>query len=807
LFDSDIADDLATNIKNQIEEGKTDGIINLMKQVEAKTDIKFKMSDRDAHAIMDDMVNSSKTDGTNIIYNDKGSIGLKQSDISITKKRRNLEEWERQLMGEHTNPYVNFMKTTVKMASYAEKIKFEAELLATGLGHTLTENKGRWTTAQITAGQSVTLNGKWTTPEMHALMFGPEKNVWDVLSTKKAKEGKARTSADENALMQTIRFANAWTKASLTISKDDAQSRNFIGAALNLMWTGHLPRGMFNAIAVTTHDFTTAQKVAGSFMNPLFALAYAGAAIRMKTGKLNKEDIRNQMEEMVRLRLLDESIEANTIDSIVEGIYANDKSIKNIGKRGLKGYIETFSKPYQATDAIFKKIQFDREMKNLTNAKLVKEVRLNSEGNIDSRGKLTVVPLTVEEIKEKAATLVRTEQPTYSESPEYLKAVSKNLVVAPFVMFQAQVYRTRYNTLVNSRKLIRDAAEQESLGNTEGAKTLRNMSQKRYLGMAAMLSMTPVAAALSRALTEWSDDDDDKFSQLMPSYNKNQSRIYLSDNKKKPYFMDMSFIDPNSQFHKMWVAAGREDDMFDKMIAASGEFFNPFASEEIFFKRVQESWFNENGYGREIVPEGSTWGKHIAGRAAHASEVLIPGWVNTGKNLYKGLFGDSDVKSGKKHDWKDVLINSAFGLKAKGYDLSIAYSYKKTGLKVNIEEAVDSYKKGLGPKGNRWANSLETTENIIAEKIRILSADYKAMIDLGYSDQEIESAYKWKTPEGKEKEDYLGLKLLEHAKNDDPPKVDPETGKLLLYKAKSKKKPPYGKGISKPSRKKPSYGK
>ena len=96
--------------------------------------------------------------------------------------------------------------------------------------------------------------------------------------------------------------------------------------------------------------------------------------------------------------------------------------------------MKTVSKPYQASDAIFKIMQFKAEIKDLKAA---------YKSKLDS-GQMTDV-----DIKEMAADIVRSEQPTYSKTSLAMKKLSRAPLFGSFVMFQSQMWKTR-GALVNN---------------------------------------------------------------------------------------------------------------------------------------------------------------------------------------------------------------------------------------------------------------------------------------------------------------------------------------------------------------------
>jgi hypothetical protein len=745
-----------------------EGSISLSESTEPKIPMDFSMSHAELLEKMRDMVNEASASETSLVFTSKEGVGVRAPDLNALKKKGELAPWIRRLYGEYRDPEVNYMRTTVIMASLLEKTKFEHELLKTGLGSLITKNRTNLNTAQIKAGQSSgALKNLWVNPEMHAMMFSGRKSLWSIFGKKATLEGtQSKSGKSKHAGEVVFDFVNAQTKANLTIFKDDSQSRNFLGAAWNLWQTGHLPIGLLDAIAVNTHDFTKSQKVFGSIMSPLFGIAYISSAVAGKTGAVQKAEIREQMEEMVKYRLMDESVEASLISELVDGIYTSEANTSRWRKgkskfaKGYKSYVDTFAKPYQATDAIFKKIQFDREVKNLTKA-----------GLVDQKG----VPLTTEQIKQMAADLVRSEQPTYSESPEILQAMSRNIFMSPFINFTAQVYRTRVNIVSNTHRMRVMATEQEALGNEKGAKVLRGMTRKRFAGYVTGFLSTMLSSALSMYATGRGEDDDEALSWLMPDYNKHQSRIYTNSDKKNPSFIDMSFVDPNSSFYKIAIASMREDNLLDGIYAGGAQFFDPFVSEEVFASQVKEAIFNKNSYGGTVT-NASGW-KGFFGGLAHVAKTQIPGYVNSGMKITQSALGAEREDSGLANSWQNEVLNSVIGIKIKKYKTEKTYTYAKKAVNEELLRISSSYKTYL--RDWKKGDSEEKSNENLAIATKKIAHWYKGMKTLGWTDHQIENdIYRWDKEDGSKGVDHAGLKLLEHAKQGIPPKINPEKGTI-----------------------------
>ena len=636
-------------------------------------------------------------------------MGIGSLETSVLKKRGEIEEPIRVLLGEFVDPRVNFMNSVFKMASLLEKGKFENDLFKAGRNTFFTTERTASNTKAVTKEDTRTLAGKgpfgvgektyYTTPEIYELLYAKPKTF-------------------ESPTMQSLIMLNGLTKAALTIGKDDSQARNFWGAALNLTATGRLPFYLGTAAQVSFADATKAQQVMSLMSTPLAVTL--GSAIAINNAKGKKKKTRDYIRELhvdaVRYGLIGEALDTGIIQDLINSVESakNPNSLFEKVKSAQKKHFELFSKPYQATDEMFKFSQWVQEINDF---------------------KKIYPDKTLEEIKAITAEKVRRMQPTYSLSSAALKALSKTPAAGSFVMFTAQMWKTRM-------AIIKEAAAEIKEGQRTNNPKLKRLGQKRIAGLLLSSLAIPAAAATLKYRMGWDDDEDKALARLLPSYETNNSRFYFSSDKKNPVYMDLAFIDPSSQFHKMAIAAMRGEDLSEKFGDFLKEGYDPFLSPEIFTQRLIELSQNRDQYGRAIAQEHYSDARKIGAKMWHGLEMLLPGYSKTAVNLYKGAIG-YQTDYGKVYNLTNELLNSRVGVKTKKRNVAKIAKSRFLNFYSTMNEARKEYKKTIGKKDDPFAlysseELLEQANRANAEAFEEIQKDVDALITLGYSKKEIE---------------------------------------------------------------------
>jgi hypothetical protein len=701
-----------------------------------------RLTTNDIKIILDEIISTSDDIGKTM--GSMTSMGTDKFASSVLKKRKTDTELDpviRKLMGEYFSPEINYVKSIAKVAQLYEKSKVELELANQGNGFYFNKKKMSPDWIKIKANDSYILSkqGFYAHPDVYKALFTKPKQTQSTMG---------------NALMA----MNGMAKASLTIMKDDSQARNFWGAWMNLIATGNIvmPLGgksLYDATLTATADFKNQHQIVGQIMSTPLMIAMQGGHIwnNMQGEKSRtKEDFTKQFLEAVEYNLIEQSVEGGIIKDIAERMYddavgnANYDSLKKKFSKGFQETMDSFSKPYQATDSIFKIIQWKKEQARFKKAYAYKV----------EKGEMTKEEFD-KFVKKKAAEMVRREQPTYSKTSLAMKALSRQPLIGSFVMFQSQMWKTR-GALVGSIYNLQKEARAET--NPEAKKELNKMAIRKSAGLLTSLSITPILSAITMAMMDIGGDEDEAISSLLPYYLKNAKRLYLNSDVKNPHYLDLQFIDPSSTFHKPVMALMRGD-----VGEAVEEIVMPFIGEEIQARAIFEVLWNEDAYGQQIYNPQDSWVSQASKVFGHSTENMIPGFLKSIDKMYKGGTGFVTSYGAKYHLW-DEVINSRLGVKAKSKEMDRAYQSKLRSLREEHKEAkklytdvfndinaTDSDKKAALKQANYSADA-------IFEQMR---ESYVAMEKLGFNKGDIRKlTSNWKPKKGEDKGGYLLSKWL-----------------------------------------------
>ena len=331
----------------------------------------------------------------------EGKLGSK--DLSILKKRKDIAPEILALMGEYTDPRINFVKTSTKLSRLLFNHRFLEEVKLKGEqdGFLFTaDNAPTEAYVQIAPDSSDAmnpLNGLYTTPEL-AQGF---KDVMDLGS--------------EEGFWRAYRQLNSMVKYGKTVIAPTTMARNFMSASLFTVANGH------------------------------FNWSKAGQSLRSLDGYFNSKegDATAYLREIKRLGVVYDSPYAGELTKALED-FSNASELDSrvavadgVGekvKKGLASGTNFFAKFYQYGDDFWKIIGFENMV----------DVLMENKG------------LTREQAMPLAAERIRDTYPTYSLIGKGVQELRKFPLVGTFVSFPAEIIRTSFNMF---RYLKQDMAD------------------------------------------------------------------------------------------------------------------------------------------------------------------------------------------------------------------------------------------------------------------------------------------------------------------------------------------------------------
>lgn len=315
-----------------------------------------------------------------------GKLGEK--DLGILKKRKDIAPEIRALMGEYTDPLLNYARSITKMAHFINKSKFLAEVKDVGMNNFLFEKSTEIHFREIAAEGSRTmapLNGLYTTPEIA-----------------EAFENIGKTTELPSYLRHYMKI-NGIAKLSKTVFSYMTHVRNLIGNTGFAVMNGHWRAGKFtDAIKTTINNLAT----------------------------LDNQEFREKYKHYLELNIVGESTRAGELQDIIKDATQKGNNFDNITDNRaiqlVKSGMKLVNDLYMTEDDVWKIYAFENEM---------------------SRYKKAFPEMPKEELETKVAEIVRNTYPTYSLVPEVIKKIRRFPLAGTFVSFPAEVIRTTYNTV------------------------------------------------------------------------------------------------------------------------------------------------------------------------------------------------------------------------------------------------------------------------------------------------------------------------------------------------------------------------
>lgn len=656
-----------------------------------KHGIAFPMGNSQVESIIAEITESGNMD--NAVGSKKISEGQKINDKILTP-RKNIEPEIRDLMGQYTDPRINIEKTLVNMATKAEKDRFFKKFLDEGRGSIFPDQPNKRTkhhTKKIPKERGGPLGEFYTTPEVYNFLF--------------------EQTTSPGALERFFIAFSGIVKANFTVYRGASQTRNAWGAMMNLGATSFDPRrfGKLNeALKIASQNFEKGDKWAAYLSTPV---AVGALFNRKNFGNKGDQYFRDMYREVAEQGLFEGDIESAQVTQMSK-MWANSGSgVINKGKEAISKATEAPAKVYQLSDQVPKVAQYIIEKEDYMNA-----------------------GFSEEEAKRIAGNIVKNTQPHYTRAPKIFKALSKFPLAGSFVMFRAEMYRTRANLFEQARKEI-----------NSGNEVLRKKGKLRMAGLATSSLVSMGAHVASKMMAGVGDEEDEAFRKLMPDYSDNNAFVYLDGDMTAPEYLDLTFIDPNSGFTNATLAAVRQGlSPYERVKEVSDELVGEFMSPEIAIRNISQIIYNEDNYGRPIYYKTDTWQQETLKKLQHGAKVFVPGELRDMYTIVQSLAQPD--QGGYNLSFTQEVMNRFLGIKLKERDPQRNAEYRLKDYAELMYGARNIYDKGSGinPLGMRIAGyDPKTPEAKKAAKERIdeyfkeMQEVRDAAIDLGYSKEHL----------------------------------------------------------------------
>lgn len=645
----------------------------------------------------------------------KGSK-LGSKDLSTLKERKEIPEQIRMLMGEYSDPAMNYARTVLNIASLAARHQFLTQVKEAGMGKFFFEKndsqRPKGFDTEIAAEGSDTmspLNGLMTTPEI-AEAFG-------IYEGQKGKDSFIKQA------FKVYYKAMALVKHLKTIESVSTHMKNVFSNFGFVGLNGHSLVEIGNAIKVVAQDLKTMSKPE----------IEAKIDEYIKAGVMRQGAGINEIKDMFKDADMDDFLERRLSMRKPKGVMGKIKQA--ISSRGSK-LIRFAEDLYQAEDDIFKIAAYETEMNRYADA-------------LYDKSKDQLTDKERKEVSDIAVNNVKNTYPTSSRIPEGIKQLRKfPLFIGSFISFQAESYRTAYNTIQLAKdELSSDNEKIRKIGARRVAGASAYLTAKTailsYLGYAAGTGIGGLLGALF-------DDDDEKKKEkdvrnFLPPWSKNSDLIILKAADGEIEYIDFSASDPHGGINKALNALLKGEDMVDSFKQSMLELVGQFQGPDILTNLAFQLNNNENDFGKPIYNEEDSRANKIEKVLEYVSKVVEPGTatsirkaVRSEQSLGQIAFGEATGLKIRKVNVKDQFVYKLPEFDESFKDIRNIYNseYYKS---VKLSEDPKATSKDIQDQNKKTADALIEANQKYAAKAKELmdlinsankfGVDYDELID------------------------------------------------------------------------------
>lgn len=607
-------------------------------------------SDADIRDMIDEMLDRDKSP---LVSGRR--LGAK--DLSITKARKDIAPEIRALLGEYDDPLVNYTRSVTKMAYLAANHEFLTDVRLMGMG-TLFFEKGD-------LNRPADFNKVFSSDTDKAM--APLNGLMTSEAIRDAFQQTLGKAAEASFLMRWYMKAVVATKYSKTVLSPVTQVRNFISNANFALQNGHM-----NLLKLSDATKTTKEALRAELPAVLRSAISSDAAWQ------------ERYKHYVSLGVVDESVQAGELRSAISDATRNiptEVANSPLYQLGSKAF-STVEAVYQASDNFWKVFAFENERARYKKAWE------------DSGKKFSDAVLD-----QTCAKIVRDTYPTYSMTPEAVKQLRKNPIIAPFVSFAAESWRTYFKTAVLAKSEIQDPA-------------LRAIGATRAAGLAAATALPFALAYASRFLIGASGDDDDDLRFFLPPWSKNSYIFWLWKNSGNIGWLDAGAFFPNATLFKPVMAYMQGEDWKESLYLAAKEFMTPYIGEELFAEKLIDLKRNQTSTGSQVYNSEAPVQDQIAAGIGHLWTAFEPGILSSLNRIRKAY--DGTVEKGRTYNLRDEILAPLTGIRFQATDIANALGHNAYRYDERLDKSTSIFTRSF---------STESTQDPTAVKAAYIKAN------------------------------------------------------------------------------------
>ena len=572
------------------------------------------------------------------------SYGLSKN-LSMLKKRQEIPDEIRYLLGEITDPSIRYAMTMQKLINLRVNNRTLQNLRDQGLKAGLFFDYPAPNTIQFAAEGSKVLeplNGIYMPKDVASQMMNFD------------------AAANSDAAYRTFARLNAWIKKAKTVYSIKSQVRNFI---FNIPI--QIQNGNFSFLSGVGKTVRMIQSDYG--FGPDTPAIRSSLRRAIKLGVVNNSKF-NEMEALMR----DANLDNNSIDNFIERYFSkiNPKFAK-FGLNAIKGpklADEFMSYLYRSGDNFHKLQLWGYRTKAL----------------MDGKG------LSREQAEIEAADYANNAFPTYEKLGRFLKAFRANIFAKNFISWDAERIRNTYHSL---RQAIEDIK-------TPG---MEKYGVRAIMGNIMAFTMARSAQLFSIGALGYAKYKVDDLNKLAPRYQKDSTLVPvgLDEEKGEVTYVDFSFSDAYDVFNQPINAFLNAENLERGLANAVGSLVGNFAGVSIATDTAMNLIKNQRSDGSQITNPKASLARQISDYTQFAGRVLEPGTVSDMRQLFYAIKGEPDPFFGPKAPVPSLpgVMSSFSGFRVQKLNLANELSKKAVAFNSDIAKSTSLLSSELKRRG------------------------------------------------------------------------------------------------------------
>jgi hypothetical protein len=572
------------------------------------------------------------------------SYGLSKN-LSMLKKRQEIPDEIRYLLGEITDPSIRYAMTMQKLINLRVNNKTLQNLRDQGLKAGLFFDYPAPNTIQFAAEGSKVLeplNG----------IYMPKDVASQIMNFDSA--------ASSDAAYRTFAKLNAWVKKAKTVYSIKSQVRNFI---FNIPI--QIQNGNFSFLSGVGKTVRMIQSDYG--FGPDTPAIRSSLRRAIKLGVVNNSKF-NEMEALMR----DANLDNNSIDNFIERYFSKiNPKFAEFGLNAIKGpklADEFMSYLYRSGDNFHKLQLWGYRTKAL----------------MDGKG------LSREQAEIEAADYANNAFPTYEKLGRFLKALRANIFAKNFISWDAERIRNTYHSL---RQAIEDIK-------TPG---MEKYGVRAIMGNIIAFTIARSAQLFTIGALGYAKYKVDDLNRLAPRYQKDSTLVPIGLDKEKGEvtYVDLSFSDAYDVFNQPINAFLNAENLERGLANAVGSLVGNFIGVSIATDMAANLIKNQRSDGSQITNPKASLARQISDYTQFAGRVLEPGTVSDMRQLFYAIKGEPDPFFGPKAPVPSLPgVTSAFsGFRVQKLNLANELSKKAVAFNSDIAKSTSLLSSELRRRG------------------------------------------------------------------------------------------------------------